>query len=86
MGLKSKYVIIKKGSFSLPFVFSELINHADVARALDTGGGVVGAGFCHIDKNGQYVCYGESISLRIKSGPGDAAILNEFLGVVTVDL
>lgn len=73
---KSKYIINDQG---LPVVFSELQTHADVARALFGITPVIGAGFCFID-NDQYVCYGESISLRVKSrGDEDSKILNRLL-------
>jgi hypothetical protein len=73
--MKSKYVITDNG----PVVFSEMMQHADVARAL--GSEVYGAGFCYIDDN-RYVCYGESISLKMKADPEkDSAKLNRLLGV-----
>ena len=78
--MKAKYIIINKNNIELPFVFSELSTHADVAYAL--GGKVVGAGFCFVDDDQQYVCYGESISCRVKSREKiDSAILNEMLGM-----
>lgn len=77
--MRAKYIIINKSNIELPFVFSELSTHADVAYAL--GGKVVGAGFCFVDDDQQYVCYGESISCRVKSrGDIDSAILNKMLG------
>ncbi len=77
--MKCKYIIVKQGNLSVPFVFSELNQHADVARAV--GGEVVGAGFCFIDQD-RYHCYGESISCNVKSnGEADANILNRLLGV-----
>ena len=72
--MKSKYVILDSG----PIVFSEMLQHADVARALGTE--VYGAGFCCIVDD-KYVCYGESISLKMKADPEkDSAKLNRFLG------
>jgi hypothetical protein len=77
--MKSKYIIVMQGSVPMPFVFSELCTHADVARAV--GGTVTGAGFCYIYRD-SYHCYGESISCRVKSnGDEDSKILNEMLGV-----
>jgi hypothetical protein len=79
---QAKYIIIESGPFLLPVVFSELQTHADVARALSGGGqpSVVGAGFCHIDDD-RYVCYGESVSLKVKSrGDEDSKLLNSYLG------
>ena len=79
--MKSKYIIIKQGPFELPFVFSDMSQHADVARAVGSVSDVVGAGFCFIDED-RYHCYGESVSCKVKSRPEqDAKILNRFLGV-----
>lgn len=75
--MKSKYIVLEQDSLELPFIFSELSTHADVARALR--GKVLGAGFCVI-QNDRYVCYGESISLEIESrGEVDSKILNSTL-------
>ena len=77
--MKCKYIIVKQGSIELPFVFSELSTHVDVARAV--GGQVVGAGFCFIDGD-RYCCYGESVSCNVKTrGDKDEKVLNEMLGV-----
>lgn len=77
--MKCKYIITKRGSIEQPFVFSELSQHADIARAV--GGDVVGAGFCFIDED-RYHCYGESISCKVKSrGEVDDKVLNDLLGV-----
>lgn len=97
MNYRSKYIIIDTGSYALPVVFSELATHADVARALGAQD-ILGAGFCYIqvceikyndNDTGQeprYVCYGESVSLKVKSRPEeDARILNKYLGVVHED-
>ena len=75
----SKYIVIEQGlGTPVPIVFSQLLVHDDVARAL--GGKVIGAGFCQIEGN-QYICYGESTSCRIKSRlKEDAEILNRLLG------
>lgn len=82
MHYRSKYVILDQGVI-VPLVFSELINHLDVARCI--GGQVVGAGFCFIDEE-KYHCYGESISLKVVSRPDeDARILNKYLGAVHED-
>jgi len=77
--MKSKYIIVRHGNISMPFVFSDLCTHSDVARAV--GGIVVGAGFCYIVED-RYHCYGESISCQVKSnGDEDSKILNRMLGV-----
>jgi len=79
--MKAKYIIVKQGNTEVPFVFSELNQHADVAYALGGVQAVTGAGFCFIDED-RYHCYGESISCKVKSrGEVDAKILNRLLGV-----
>ena len=78
--LKAKYLVLKHGSFELPFVFSELSEHAEVARALR--GEIIGAGFCYINDDSRYTCYGRSVSCGFESrGELDAAVLNRKLGV-----
>jgi hypothetical protein len=75
--MKTKYIIVKQGSFELPFVFSELCTHSDIAHQV--GGTVVGAGFC-IVADDRYCCYGESISCKVKSRyHEDDAVLNKML-------
>lgn len=84
MYYRSKYVVLSIGGIELPVIFSDLMTHADVARPLCAQRGeVVSAGFCHIN-DGTYTCYGESVSLKLKSRPEDSAILNRYLGV-TID-
>lgn len=80
--MRAKYIVVKQGTFEVPFVFSELSQHADVAYAVSGDvRNVVGAGFCHI-LDDRYVCYGESISCKIKSRlEEDTKILNRLLGV-----
>lgn len=74
---KSKYIIVDI-DIPEPFVFSETMTHAEVAAKFN--GEVLGAGFCFI-KDGKYVCYGESVSLKISSREVvDANLLNSRLG------
>jgi hypothetical protein len=78
MNYKSKYVILDTG-YITPIVFTDLLQHVDVANGI--GGTVIAAGFCYI-QDGRYVCYGESVSLRVKTrGAEDEKILNKYLGV-----
>ena len=85
MHYKSKYVIFDNSLYAVPVIFSEFMNHNEVAAAIQIhayGGKPISAGFCFIE-DGKYKCYGESKSLRIKSRPEeDARILNKYLGVV----
>jgi hypothetical protein len=78
---KSKYLVIDTAAgLILPFVFSELLSHDEMAAKFK--GEVIGAGFCYIQDN-LYVCYGESISCKVKSrGEVDSRILNKLLGAV----
>jgi len=78
MNFKSKYIIVDSLAPELPVVFTELFTHSDIARSI--GGKVHSAGFCYIENN-RYVCYGESVSLKVKSrGEIDSKILNNLLG------
>lgn len=77
---KMKYIVVKKGSFELPYIFSELVNHSDVARQVAPfAEAVLGAGFCDIS-GGKFTCYGESLTLSIKSRKDvDSGVLNNYL-------
>lgn len=80
MHYRSKYIVIEMpNGIPCPVIFTELLNHVDVAEALR--GNVVGAGFCYTIDD-RYVCYGESVSCKVKSREDvDAKILNRLLGV-----
>ena len=86
MNYKSKYIIVKQGANIIPVVFGDLAAHNNVARGFMPAE-IIGAGFCHfVEEDGPnspagYVCYGESTSLRIKSGDNDTKILNKYLGI-----
>jgi len=88
---KSKYVILDTSTAAVPVVFAEFLTHSDVVRNL-TGrtDAVLGAGFCYIQQTEdgpRYVCYGESVSLKMRSREEkDAFILNKYLGVVVDEL
>ena len=79
---KAKYIVIDGMS---PIVFDETRSHAEVKRALAPHRECTGAGFCHINDTGAYVCYGESTTLRIRSSPNDSTILNYNLGGLVDD-
>lgn len=73
-----KYIITNEG----PVMFSSAMVHADVARGI--GRDVLGAGFAQFYVDGDQEdddtisvrCYGESLSLGVKSrGEEDAAII-----------
>lgn len=74
---KAKYIVV---DYDMPYIFPEFINHIDFAHRV-TGKPVTSAGFVYVDSEGSYKCYGESISLKLKSNPeADNKLLNKFLG------
>lgn len=84
--MKTKYIIMSFNGFEVPFIFPEIAQHYDVARRLGRPETVIGAGFCYINDTPdgpRYVCYGESISLNVKSNEEeDATFLNKKFGLV----
>lgn len=83
--MKSKYIIVKHSSMSLetPYVFPETEQHFDVARAITRGAmdKVVSAGFCDVGYDQElgystWSCWGESVSLGVKSLESDSGTLN----------
>lgn len=82
MDRKSKYIIVDRellGGFAAePYIFSDLVQHQDLANVIP--GRIVSAGFCRIVE-GRYVCYGESVSLKLKAQEEDSEILNTYLGI-----
>jgi hypothetical protein len=78
MRYESKYVILDTTYGGTPVVFSNKSNHGDFIG----NHRVLSAGFCCLDKEGKYVCYGRSASLGVDSNPEkDARALNKYLGV-----
>ena len=75
MNKELKYIIIKD-RFEVPIIFSALLNHKTVAGNLN----VISAGFCTIESNNQVSCYGESVSLNIKSRKEDSSIIENTIG------
>lgn len=76
--MRLKYILTEYKSFA---IFSDTHVHADVARGLY--GKPVSAGFCHlntaIDDTITVICYGESISMNLKSRPEDGEIITRKL-------
>lgn len=73
--MRTKYIIFNVGGLELPVLFPEAIPHL----AFKSMGDPVSAGFCSIEEvpNGRsFVCSGESLGLKLKSRPGDAALMN----------
>lgn len=74
---RAKYIVLEDWT---PVVFGETLSHKHVAKL--GHGTCLGAGFCSIDADGRYHCYGNSESLQIDSrGKEDSDILNKVLGV-----
>jgi len=58
-----KYIVVEGALCDEIIIFSNIILHADIAKKL--GAGVISAGFIKKD----WTCYGESVSLKLKSRP-----------------
>lgn len=71
-----KYIMIDE---IFPIIFDSSLIHREIAFAVRTQP-VTSAGFVQLDADGNYHCYGESISLGIKADPEkDSKIINRFL-------
>lgn len=70
---KLKYIVVDE---SHPVIFPETLVHADVGRRFN----VTSAGFCQRYPDGKWRCWGESLSLGIKSDQFDEDLLNETIG------
>lgn len=78
MSKRMEYII---SNGRIPVVFSEFQTHTDVAYAL-FGKNVKSAGFCYINDDRKYTCYGESVSLNLKANTvEDSRILNQTFGL-----
>lgn len=67
---KTKYIRTMHGFI----VFAEPLTHHEVAGGFK----VISAGFCHLDHRSlEWKCYGESISLTLKSLPEDSQLLTK---------
>lgn len=75
---KMKYIVVDNGSWIDPYIFSEAVQHFEMASNIH--GDVISAGFVYWTPNG-LECYGESISLDVKSRPEeDSKMINKMLG------
>lgn len=81
--MKLKYIIDDLDGFA---IFVDYVQHDMVAKPfLSHTGPIVGAGFIEI-MDGEVFCYGESVSLRVKSrGVVDAAIIAHKLDLKVSD-
>jgi len=74
--MKLKYVIVNQEYAEVPIMFPEFLTHSQVATWYHRN--VVSGGFCYFDGD-EYVCYGESISLDVKSRwEEDSKILTKY--------
>jgi hypothetical protein len=77
-----KYIIFEAGTLEIPVLFPSYINHSDI-KCLEGAAIKVSAGMTQITGGGQQSiqvsCYGESISLKIKSRTGDSGIIRNLL-------
>lgn len=74
---RRKYIIVRQGTLEVPILFSELQSHAEVAQAFNPFE-TVSAGFWGTNTDDQFVCYGDSFSLKLASRPvEDSRILNQ---------
>jgi len=80
--MKTKYIVVKHPHHheEVIIMFPEFVNHSHFNEDYDVHGAIISAGFMLID-NGEFICYGESISLEVKSRPDeDSALANEMFG------
>ncbi len=70
---KSKYIILYEEE--LPVLFNPIIQHSEIGIMKR----VISAGFCSRNDDGTYSVWGESISLKVKSRPEDAKIIEKYL-------
>lgn len=74
--MKIKYITFDTGLIEAIIIFPEYVMHRDIGIQ----GKILGAGFIEVI-DGQWNCYGESISLKVKSRPEDSKIANKYIGI-----
>lgn len=79
--MRFKYILDAYGNFA---IFSESDVHRDMARGMHNT--IVSAGFCRIEVGAgkphgyeevEVICFGESVSLGLKSRPEDGEIITK---------
>jgi hypothetical protein len=83
MVMNAKYICIEyPGIGEAIIIFPEFLTHKDMARNnAACGCNIISAGFVQENATGGLVCYGDSVSLEIKSRPEiDTALVNRMLG------
>lgn len=77
-----KYIIFKRPTGEFPIIFPAMVKHAMIAKSIQSeypGIVPVRAAFAKLYR-GYWHCYGESVSLKLKSNPTeDDILLNTFL-------
>lgn len=78
-----KYIIFEYGRCAV--IFPSFLNHDDVEKSLarpmfdmNLYSAPTSAGYCYINKDGQWVTHADSVTLRLKSEEGDAEILEQW--------
>lgn len=79
---KMKYIIVDNGMYESAILFDYMTQHD--AMAAKVGGTVKSAGFVEID-DGEFRCFGKSLSLNIASRPTDSEYVSKIMGVTTDD-
>lgn len=78
-----KYIVIKEQGVELPILFPEVLNHALIANWVNKDfpkPKCISAGFAKANTAGASV-WGESVTLKLKSRPEDADLIEHILGV-----
>jgi hypothetical protein len=76
-----KYIVVHNlYGTDFVYIFSENISHEDMANMVHAEKSIISAGLVMLNPKG-ITCYGESISLRVRSRGGfDAQLINQQLG------
>ena len=91
MMVHMKYMIIKGAyGLELPIIFDQTIGHLNMAQNIvdpnrwategELKQSILSAGFVIINPDGGVQCYGESVTLEIRSQEGDSDLINKMLG------
>jgi len=78
--MKKKYITFDTGFCNAIIVFPAVLYHRD----MNVNGTILGAGFITLSKTGdtyRWHCYGDSVSLNVKSRAEDSEIANLMLSV-----
>lgn len=76
---KMKYIIFNRSGLEVPLIFPTTVNHIEIAQRIGMVFKVVSAGQCSVGNDGKIYCWGESISLKVKSREEDTEIINRIM-------